>query len=444
MKIVIVGAGEVGSHLAKLLSKEEQDVILVDKDADRLAVIDSNYNLMTLCGSPTSFSVLKSAGTHKCDLFIAVTPFEDKNLTACAIAKHLGAKKTVARVDNWEFMEKKNADFFRQSGISKLIYPEYLAAQEIISSLKWPWTKSIFELQNGRLMVVGVKMTEESRLNGMKLKEVGMTQRNFHVAVIKRKNVTIIPRGDDEIELGDILYFTSTPEHLDEIREICGLDNHKIEKVIVMGGSRIAIRLVALAGDIFKFKIIEKDRARCVELCEKCPDAQIINGDARDIETLTEEGIDETDAFIAVTGSSEMNILASLTAKECGVAKTVAEVEDLQFITSADNLNISTVINKKLLASSNIFQLLLDSDESTAKFMALGDADIAEMEVKPKSKLTKGPVRSLSLNRDMTIAGLIRDGKGMLVSGNTVIEPGDRVVVFCLSGSIHKIERLFG
>ncbi|MCH5319291.1 MAG: Trk system potassium transporter TrkA [Paramuribaculum sp.] len=444
MKIVIVGAGEVGSHLAKLLSKEEQDVILVDKDADRLAVIDSNYNLMTLCGSPTSFSVLKSAGTHKCDLFIAVTPFEDKNLTACAIAKHLGAKKTVARVDNWEFMEKKNADFFRQSGISKLIYPEYLAAQEIISSLKWPWTKSIFELQNGRLMVVGVKMNEESRLNGMKLKEVGMTQRNFHVAVIKRKNVTIIPRGDDEIELGDILYFTSTPEHLDEIREICGLDNHKIEKVIVMGGSRIAIRLVALAGDIFKFKIIEKDRARCVELCEKCPDAQIINGDARDIETLTEEGIDETDAFIAVTGSSEMNILASLTAKECGVAKTVAEVEDLQFITSADNLNISTVINKKLLASSNIFQLLLDSDESTAKFMALGDADIAEMEVKPKSKLTKGPVRSLSLNRDMTIAGLIRDGKGMLVSGNTVIEPGDRVVVFCLSGSIHKIERLFG
>ena len=444
MKIVIAGAGEVGSHLAKLLSKEEQDVILVDKDQERLASIDSNYNLMTLCGSTTSFSVLRSAGTHKCDLFIAVTPFEDKNLTACAIAKHIGAKKTVARIDNWEFMETKNARFFQESGISKLIYPEYLAAQEIITALKWPWTKTLFKLQNGELLVVGVKMTEESRLNGMQLKEVGMTQRNFHVAAIRRKNVTIIPRGDDEIELGDILYFTCTPEHVDEVREICGLKNREVKKVIIMGGSRIAIRLVALAGDIFDFKIIEKNRERCVELCEKCPDAMIINGDGRDVETLNEEGIDETDAFVAVTGSSEMNILASLTARECGVTQTVAEVEDLQFIASADNLNIGSVINKKLLASSNIFQLLLGTDESTSKFMALGDADIAEMEVKPKSKLTKGPVRTLNLSRNMTIAGLIRDGKGMLVSGNTEIQAGDRVVVFCLSGAINKIERLFG
>lgn len=444
MKIVIAGAGEVGSHLAKLLSKEEQDVILVDQDADRLAAIDSNYNLMTLCGSTTSFSVLREAGTHKCDLFIAVTPFEDMNVTACAIAKYLGAKKTVARIDNWEFMEKKNADFFTKTGINKLIYPEYLAAREIITSLKWPWTRTLFEIQNGELLVVGVKMNSESRLNGMQLKEVGMTQRNFHVAAITRNNETIIPRGDDSIQENDILYFTTTPEHLDDIRDICGLESKEVSKVIIMGGSRIAIRLVALAGDIFKFKIIEKDRARCVDLCEKCPEAQIINGDARDVDTLMEEGIDETDAFVAVTGSSEMNILASLTAKECGVTKTIAEVEDLQFIASADNLNISTVVNKKLLASSNIFQLLLNTDESSSKFMALGDADIAELEVKPKSRLTKGPVRTLGLSRDMTIAGLIRNGKGILVSGNTVIEPGDRVVVFCLSGAIHKIERLFG
>ena len=168
-----------------------------------------------------------------------------------------------------------------------------------------------------------------------------------------------------------------------------------------------------------------------------------MHGDARDVETLVEEGIDDMDAFIALTDSSETNILASLSAKEHGVYKTIAEVEDLQFISEAENLNIGTIINKKLLASSNIFQLLLDTDSSTSKFMALADADVAEIEVKPKSKITKAPVKDLSLSRDMTIAGLIRDGKGMLVSGNTHIQPGDRVVVFCLAGAIHKIERIF-
>ena len=199
-----------------------------------------------------------------------------------------------------------------------------------------------------------------------------------------------------------------------------------------------------MAGDRYKFKIIEIDRGQCDKLSERCPDAKIIHGDARDIETLIDEGIDDMDAFVALTDSSETNILASLTAKEHGVRKTIAEVEDLQFVSSADNLNIGTVVNKKLLASSNIFQLLLDTDSTSSKFMALADADVAEIEVKPKSKITRGPVKDLGLSRDMTIAGLIRDGKGMLVGGNTVIEPGDHVVVFCLSGAIHKIERLFG
>ncbi|MDE6460151.1 MAG: NAD-binding protein, partial [Paramuribaculum sp.] len=253
----------------------------------------------------------------------------------------------------------------------------------------------------------------------------------------------IIPRGDDIIRQNDILYFTTTRDHLDSIREMCGKKQEDIKKVLIMGGSRIAIRLVALAGNKYKFKIIDIDRNQCEKLCERCDDTRIIHGDARNNDTLIEEGIDEMDAFIALTDSSETNILACLTAKEHGVSKTIAEVEDLQFISAAENLNIGTVINKKLLASSNIFQILLDTDSASSKFMALADADVAEIEVKPKSKITKAPVKDLNLSRDMTIAGLIRDGKGMLVSGNTLIEAGDRVVVFCLSGAIHKIEKLF-
>lgn len=443
MKIVIAGAGEVGSHLAKLLSREEQDVILIDKDSEKLAVIDANYNLMTMRGSPISFNVLKEAGVEHCDLFIAVTPFETSNIIAASVAKSLGANKTVARIDNYEFMEKEHTEYFTRMGVNKLIYPEYLAASEIMTSLERTWVRAWFEIHNGELIVVGVKIRENAALNGMQLKELAMRQHFFHVAAIRRSHETIIPRGDDRIRTNDILYFTTTRDHIDSIREMCGKRQEDIRKVLIMGGSRIAIRLVAMAGSKYRFKIIDIDRNRCEKLCERCPEARIVHGDARDIETLIEEGIDDMDAFIALTDSSETNILASLSAKEHGVLKTIAEVEDLQFISAAENLNIGTVINKKLLASSNIFQILLDADSASSKFMALADADVAEIEVKPHSKITRAAVKDLSLSRDMTIAGLIRDGKGMLVSGNTRIEAGDRVVVFCLSGAIHKIERLF-
>ncbi len=434
MKIVIAGAGEVGSHLAKLLSREAQDIILIDQDADKLAVIDANYNLMTLRGSPMSFHVLKEAGVERCDLFIAVTPFETNNVIAASVAKSLGARKTVARIDNYEFMERSHAEFFSRMGVNKLIYPEYLAAQEIMTSLERTWVRTWFEIHNGELIVVGVKIRDaNATLCGMQLKQLAMQQHFFHVAAIRRSHETIIPRGDDRIRLNDIVYFTTTRNHIDSIREMCGKRQEDIRKVLIMGGSRIAVRLIAMASNKYKFKIIDIDRSRCEKLCEKCADVRIVHGDARDVETLVEEGIDDMDAFIALTDSSETNILASLSAKEHGVYKTIAEVEDLQFISEAENLNIGTIINKKLLASSNIFQLLLDTDSSTSKFMALADADVAEIEVKPKSKITKAPVKDLSLSRDMTIAGLIRDGKGMLVSGNTHIQPGDRVEVFCLA-----------
>lgn len=443
MKIVIAGAGEVGSHLAKLLSREEQDIILVDKDADKLAGIDANYNLMTLCGSPTSFSSLRDAGVERCDLFIAVTPFETANVTACAMAKSLGAKKTVARIDNYEFMVIESREFFTSQGVDFLIYPEYLAAQEIMTALKRSWVRHWFELHDGEIILVGVKLRDDARLIGMQLKELSYTQQTFHVSAIKRNHETIIPRGDDRIKENDILYFTTTREHEEDLLEICGKERQEIHRVIIMGGSRIAIRLAALAGDDYDIKIIDNNIDVCRRLPEKCPDCEIVYGDARDIDVLREEGIEDADAFIALSDSSEANILACLTAKEFGVGKSIAEVENIQFISEAEGLNIGTIINKKLLASSKIFQILLDADINSSKCLALADAEVAEIIAKPHSKITKAAVKDLNLSRDMTIAGLVRDGKGMLVNGNTLICPGDHVVVFCLSGAIHKVERLF-
>lgn len=442
MKIVIMGAGDVGSHLAKLLSRENQDIVLVDSNRMKLEPLDSNYNLMTLVGSPTSFESLRNAGVHKCDLYIAVTPSETTNITSCEIAKEIGAKTTVARIDNYEFMRAKHLEVFNRLGVDHLIYPEMLAAMETLTALRRSWVRNWLELSGGEIMLIGVKVHDGAPIVGQMLKDLAIQQAQ-HVSAIKRRHDTIIPRGDDRIQAGDILFFTTTRDHVDEVRQLCGKSHHHVRKVMIMGGSRIAIRIAAMADDEFKIKIIETDRKKCEYLAERCPNAEIIQGDGRDNELLIEEGIEDQDAFIALTDSSETNILACLTAKEFGVNKTVAEVENIQLIAEAEGLNIGTVINKKLLASSKIFQLMLDADSESSKCLSLADAEVASIEARPGSKITKGRVRDLNLTRDMTIAGAVRDGVGMLVNGNTVIQPGDQVVVFCLAGAIHKIERLF-
>lgn len=443
MKIVIAGAGQVGTHLARLLSHENQDITLIDTNREHLDYIDSTCNLLTICGSPISMNILKEARTAKCDLFIAVTPEETTNLIACELAKSMGAKKTVARIDNYEFMQQQSAEFFAAHGVDVTIYPEYLAAQEILNALERNWVRNWCELHDGELIVVGVKIRDNARIAGTQLKDLSAISHDFHVSAIKRHRETIIPRGDDTIRVNDIIYFTTTRDHIEELRELCGKRSVDIRKVLIMGGSRIAVRLMAMAGDKYKFRVIEIDRNRCLRLAELCPDCAVINGDARDIEILREEGVDESDAFIALTGRSETNILTCLSTKEFGVSKTIAEIEDIQYIPEGESLNIGTIINKKLLASSKIFQMMLDADVDSAKFMALADADVAELEARPGSKITKAPVMKLGLSRDMTIAGLIRDGKGMLVEGKTQVQAGDHVVVFCLAGAIHKVEKLF-
>lgn len=443
MKIIIAGAGEVGTHLAKLLSRENQDIILIDSDGYKLSVLDATCNLLTLRGAPTSQKVLREARVADCDLFIAVTPHETTNVVACEIAKSLGAKKTVARIDNYEFMQPEGAAFFRSQGVDMMIYPEYLAAKEILKALERNWVRNWFEIHEGQLIVVGVKIREGAPLVEKRLRDLSSLSHDIHISAIKRHHETIIPRGDDSIHQGDIIYVTTTAGAIDQLRQLCGKREVDIRKVIIMGGSRIAVRLVAMAGDRYRFRIIELDRNRCTRLAELCPEATIIHADARDVDILRDEGIADTDAFIALTDRSETNILTSLTVKEYGVRKTIAEVEDIQYISDAENLNIGTTINKKLLASARIFQMLLDADAESSKFMALADADVAEIEVRPKSKVTKAPVKDLSLPREMTIAGLIRNGQGMLVGGSTQIMPGDHVVVFCLSGAIHKIEKFF-
>lgn len=369
MKIIIAGAGAVGTHLAKLLSGEKQDIILMDDDEERLGKLGSNFDLLAVNIPPTSISGLKEAGVAGADLFIAVTPDESRNMTACMLATSLGAKKTVARINNYEYLLPKHKEFFAKLGVDSLIYPEMLAAKEIVDAVKMSWIRQWWEFAGGALVLLGTKMKETAEILNVPLHELGGRNIPFHIVAIKRGSETIIPRGDDTIILNDIVYFTTTKKYIPYIRKIAGKENEAdIRNVMIMGGSRIAVRTVQYMPEYMRTKIIESDFNRCNRLTELVDDkVMIINGDGRDMELLLEEGIKNTEAFVALTGNSETNILACLAAKRLGISKTVAEVENIDYISMAESLDIGTVINKKFIAASHIYQMMLDADVSNVK-----------------------------------------------------------------------------
>ena len=445
MKIIIAGAGNVGTHLAKLLSREKQDIILMDDDEEKLTALSSNFDLLTVTASPSSISGLKEVGVKEADLFIAVTPDESRNMTACMLATNLGAKKTVARIDNYEYLLPKNKEFFQKLGVDSLIYPEMLAAKEIVSSMRMSWVRQWWEFCGGALILIGTKMREKAEILNIPLYELGGPNIPYHVVAIKRGTETIIPRGDDVIKLHDIVYFTTTRKYIPYIRKIAGKGDYAdVRNVMIMGGSRIAVRTAQYVPDYMQVKIVDNDINRCNRLTELLDDkTMIINGDGRDMDLLIEEGLKNTEAFVALTGNSETNILACLAAKRMGVEKTVAEVENIDYIGMAESPDIGTVINKKMIAASHIYQMMLDADVSNVKCLTFANADVAEFTVPAGAKITKHFIKDLGLPKGTTIGGMIRNGEGVLVTGDTLIQPGDHVVVFCLSMMIKKIEKFF-
>ncbi|WP_018108607.1 Trk system potassium transporter TrkA [Bacteroides propionicifaciens] len=445
MKIIIAGAGAVGTHLAKLLSSEKQDIILLDEDEERLETLNSNFDLMTHIGSPTSINCLKEVDVKSADLFIAVTPDESRNITACMLASNLGAGKTVARIDNHEYLQPKNKDFFKELGVDSLIYPELLAAEEIISAMKMSWVRQWWEFCDGAIVLIGVRIRENAELLDTTLSELSSSESPFHIVAIKRNQETIIPRGKDTIELNDIVYFTTTKKYISYIRKVTGKEDYPdVRNIMIMGGSRIAARTAEYAPDYINIKILDTNIDRCNRLSEALDNRiMILNGDARDMDLLIDEGIRHTDAFIALTGNSESNILACLAAKRMGVAKTIAEVENVDFIPMAESLDIGTIINKKFITASHIYQMMLDVDVSNVKCLTFADADVAEFTVKKDSRVTKKTVQHLGIPKGFAIGGLVRNGEGILVNGDTQIKEGDHVVVFCLNTMIKKIEKLF-
>ena len=444
MKILIAGAGEVGTHLAKLLEQENHYITLMDSDKDRLETIRDYPDILTYTGNCTSLKDLGEAGVEDTDLFIGVTPEESKNITACMLAANLGVKKTLARIDNYEYLLPQNLLFFEKLGIHSMIYPEMMAAREIVSAIKAPWTRVWWELSNGSVILSAAKIRENASIVNKQLKDFSAINKKFHIVAIKRGAQTIIPTGNDYILSNDIVYFTALKKNIEELPALLGKTSFETKNIMFMGGSRITMRAVQQLPSNINIKIIERDRERAEKLVEIAPpNVTVFLGDGRDTELLLSEGITEMDAFVALTGNSEANILSCIMAKQYGIRKTIAEVENIDYIAMAEKFDIGTVINKKLLAASKIYELLLQADASNIKCLTFSGANVGEVIAKPNSKVTKKLIRNLKLPDEITLGALIRNGEPMLIDGDTLIEPYDQVMVFFMNKSLKTIESYF-
>ena len=448
MKIIIAGAGEVGFHLAKLLSFESQDITLIDTHRDSLSYADTHLDIRVVRGDATSIKVLENSNVTDTDLVIAVTSSETTNITVCVLAKQLGAKRTIARISNTEFIDRKDEVGFTKFGIDELISPESLAANEIELLLNQSAFNDTYEFEGGALTMIGLHLNRTNSFIDKTVKEVASVFPNLKYVPIAMQRYgtqyTIIPRGDTQFKEGDQVYFITTKEGVDEIYELTGKERHEIRNVMILGGSNIGYKTASdLCKNRFNVKLIENDKEKAFEIADDIPSCLVINGDGRNVELLLEEDVQDMDAFISVTGNSETNIMSCLVAKSKGVKKTIALVENMDYFQLSHSIGIDTLINKKLLAANNIFRYIRKGEVVAMTKLNNMNAELLEFVVTPSSNVTNKIIRDIDIPRSAIIGGVVRDGEGQIALGDFKIQSGDRVVVCCQPQSIGKVEKLF-
>jgi trk system potassium uptake protein TrkA len=448
MKIIIAGAGEVGFHLAKLLSYESQDITLIDTNKESLVYADNHLDIRVLKGDATSITVLRDAKVENSDLVIGVTSSETTNLTLCMLAKQLGSKRTIARISNTEFVDNKEIIKFSDLGIDELISPEELAAAEIQLLLNKSAFNDTYEFEDGKLIMIGVSLIKTAPFVGKMVKEAAKIFPELHFMPIALQRLgtqfTVIPRGDTVFKEGDQVYFITVKEGVDELYKLTGKKKADIKNVMILGGSKVGFKAARdLCAKKFNVKLIEKNKEKAFDLADDLPNALVINGDGRNVELLEEESLDSMDAFIAVTGNSETNIMSCLVAKSKRIKKTIALVENMDYFQLSHSIGIDTLINKKLLAANNIFRYIRKGEVVALMRLNNLNAEILEFVVKPNSRVTGSVIRELDFPKSATIGGVVRNGEGIIALGGFKIQEGDRVVVCCLPDVIPRIERLF-
>ncbi|MBO6518162.1 MAG: Trk system potassium transporter TrkA [Bacteroidia bacterium] len=445
MRIVIAGAGEVGFYLATMLSNESHDIIVIEDDQKVLSRAREELDVIAIRGDACSIRILRKAEVSNSDLLIAVTSSEKTNFMVATIGKQLGAKRTIVRVNNTEFLDPKCAIDFKHLGIDVMISPEELAAKEIWRLIKRSAFTDAFDFEMGKLVMVGIHLDNKAPVVDRTISETQVLNPHFNFIPIgiQRNGETIVPRGETRFLLGDHIYFLSTPQGLEEIVKLTGKEQHRIKNVMLLGGGKVGLNAIDKIKKKRKIKLIEQDPERCTRIADQFSDVLVINSDGHDVKVLEQENIDEMDAYIAVTGNSETNIMSCLMAKAHGVKKTIALVENMDYINLSQTIGIDTLINKKLIAANNIFRYVRPGDVISIAALHGVDAEVLEFKAQEQSKITRTKIKDLKFPKKAIIGGIVRNGKGQMVRGDDKIEPNDMVVVLSDNSVIKEVEKYF-
>ncbi|MDB9990060.1 Trk system potassium transporter TrkA [Flavobacteriales bacterium] len=445
MKIIIAGAGDLGSHLAKLLSSESHDIYLIDQNEERLNTISSQIDVFTIAGDAKSVEIMEQKLISSCDLLIAVTSSEETNMLICILGKKLGAKRTIARINDINIIKENKEHFYNELGIDSLISPTYLATLEIQRLVNQSAFTDDIEFDNGKLTVFGISLSKNSNLINKTIRESAELNPNlsFKPLALHRDDLTLIVNGETVLKENDIVYFISLKDSIPSIIKLCGRNNFKIKDVMIIGGSRIGMNTAELLENDFRVTLVEKDKATCQHMANILKKTLIINIDGHDVKMLEEEGLTEIDALISVTADSEMNIMTSLVGKSHGIKKTIARIENFDYINLSQSIGIDTLINKKIIAADNIFKFVRKGNVSLVANLHGTDAEIIEFVVKDGSKITKSPINKLNFPNSSKIAGVIRNGNPIITFGDFHLKENDKTIVFSLTESIKEIEKFF-
>ena len=445
MRITIAGAGSVGFHLAELLSKEDQDITLIDCDGVVLDQARKNLDVMTVQGDICDMKILEQIDVGTVDLFIAVTSFEQSNLLAAILAKRLGAKKTIARISNVEHLEDRSKANYTELGVDLLISPQSLAANEIQRLLSGASFTDLFEFENGKISVVGLTLDSSFPFTDKPISDVRAQPKDFPFRVIAllRKDKTVIPNKDTILQKGDHIYIASHKNSLDAVMRFMGKQLKPIKHVMIIGGTSLALRTAQRIEHTHKVTVVIEEEEIAKTFVEQLDNSLVINADANDTDTLNSEGLEHMDAFIALTANSETNIISSLMAEDTGVKKTIALVENVNYIHISQNIGVDTIINKKLIAANNIFRFVRKGKVEAIASLHGVDAEIIEFVVHDKPILLERPINQLGLPDQSIIAGVVRGEKSFVPAGGFRFKLDDKVIILALPGAISKVEQIF-
>jgi trk system potassium uptake protein TrkA len=446
MKMIVIGAGEVGYHIAERLSREGHDVVVVEQNSGVRARVQEELDVLTVEGSGSSPRILEEAGVRDAELLIAVADIDEVNVTACLLAKEYGVPRRIARVWNSDFSESPFLEGGRKLGIDLLINPTIVVAEEILDLIKTPAAAEVGKFVDGKVMMLGLQIEAGTPILDRPLKAL----RAFHsttpflVVAIQRKGRILLPDGETTVEEGDHLYFISKRESVNDILTLLGKKESIIERVLVIGGGRIGFHVAQrLEQDRYKVKLLEFSQPRCEELSRRLEHALVLRGDGTDVQTLLEEGIADMDAVVTVTDDEATNILAALLAKEQGAKKVMALIKRPHLLHLLPHLGIDAAISPRILTANVILKYVRKGRVLSIFEMPESDAETLEMAVAPGSPIAGKTIRDAGLPAGVIVGAVVHGGEIVVPRGNTVLRAEDTVVVFALPKAIPDVERLF-